>query len=276
MDQVLALMTWRDAGAIEFVRSVLPDAAIPLFVAITYLGDPQLLIGLVVVGYLLGERRTWVYLLAVALGGMALTVALKWTFALPRPPVALHATPVDGYGFPSGHAVAATVVWGSLARTLTVSTQRRRYAFAGVLVGLIALSRVVLGVHYAEDVLVGVAVGLAYLAAIGVLAPEDPDRAFPLAAVVALLAAVASRGSVDGMTLLGAAVGAGATWRLVDVPDSWPDATRSVIVFSIVIALGVVSLALQRYPLPPAAVLLGFVGVFASLVALPAVVRAVT
>lgn len=266
-------MTWRATGAIEYLQALLPDTALILFVVLTYLGDPQLLIALLVAGYLLGDRRTWAYLLAVALGGMALTTALKWTFTLPRPPLVLHVIPADGYGFPSGHAIAATVVWGSLARALTVSTRQKRFAAAGVIVLLVALSRVVLGVHYAADVLVGVAVGLAYLAAVGVLANENPDRAFGLAAVVAVLATAVSGGAVDGVVLLGAVVGAGTIWRLIDVPDSWPDATRSVIVLSIVITLGIVSLALERYPLPEIVVLIGFAVVFASLVALPAIVR---
>lgn len=62
--------------------------------------------------------------------------------------------PLDRYSFPSGHtlhAVAYTITWCVHTPTL-----------AWLLVpftGLIALSRVVLGVHYPSDVIVGAAIG---------------------------------------------------------------------------------------------------------------------
>lgn len=62
--------------------------------------------------------------------------------------------PLDRYSFPSGHtlhAVAYTVIWCTHFPSLTW--------LLGPFTVLIALSRVVLGVHYPSDVIVGAAVG---------------------------------------------------------------------------------------------------------------------
>lgn len=62
--------------------------------------------------------------------------------------------PLDRYSFPSGHtlhAVAYSIIWCAHFPTLTW--------ILGPFTGLIALSRVVLGVHYPSDVIVGATVG---------------------------------------------------------------------------------------------------------------------
>jgi membrane-associated phospholipid phosphatase len=58
----------------------------------------------------------------------------------------------DTFGIPSGHAQNAAAIWGVMANGL-----RRRWAWtaAGILVFLIGLSRPYLGVHFAQDVVVG-------------------------------------------------------------------------------------------------------------------------
>ncbi|MFC7172476.1 phosphatase PAP2 family protein [Haloplanus litoreus] len=157
--------------------------------------------------------------LALAIGAFALTLALKHAFSLPRPPGA----GVDGYGFPSGHAIGATVVYGGL---LSVLPSDRRspaaVAAAGTLVVLVAASRVVIGVHYLVDVAVGVAVGLAYLAAALRIGPglvpdrvtvADARRVFAVA-LVAGLAGVAVAVVRDTVVAVAAAGGGLVGWHL--------------------------------------------------------------
>ncbi len=71
------------------------------------------------------------------------------------------------YSFPSGHAFGSAVVYGMLALFLlrVGHGSRCRWVAAGLawgFVGLVALSRVLLGVHYPCDVLAGLSLGLAW------------------------------------------------------------------------------------------------------------------
>src|SRR5205085_8119707 len=77
---------------------------------------------------------------------------------------ALHA-----YSFPSGHTLAATVLYGVfvgyLLRAMRSSVARVSVTPAAVaLVLLVAFSRIYLGVHYLTDVLAAMAEGVAWLA----------------------------------------------------------------------------------------------------------------
>ncbi|WP_231188252.1 phosphatase PAP2 family protein [Haladaptatus sp. DYF46] len=69
-------------------------------------------------------------------------------------------TTAEGSGFPSGHALGTTIVWGGLALVLDRRTDRLRVGVAGIVVGLVSLSRLVLGVHYFINVLVGIVLGI--------------------------------------------------------------------------------------------------------------------
>jgi undecaprenyl-diphosphatase len=72
-------------------------------------------------------------------------------------------------GFPSGHTMMATIIYGFIAVfvILRIASWRRRFFIATVTVVLvlaIALSRMYLGAHYLSDVLAAMAVGTAWLA----------------------------------------------------------------------------------------------------------------
>ena len=74
------------------------------------------------------------------------------------------------YSFPSGHAVASTVFYGALCvlvlqRVRSPAWRVAALAGAVAMVLLVAFSRVYLGAHYLSDVLAGIAVGAACVAA---------------------------------------------------------------------------------------------------------------
>lgn len=115
-------------------------------------------------------------------------MAIKPLFGLPRPPggdaVAVGSLlPVgegaayaaiataEGFGFPSGHALNAALVWGGLAWAIRLSSPRRRTVAAAVVVVLVSVSRLVLGVHYLIDVVVGAGLG-------GLILPRSPGGTF--------------------------------------------------------------------------------------------------
>jgi len=110
------------------------------------------------------QRRAAATLAAATLGIPPLVVLLKPLYARPRPDVVAHLDFVDSASFPSGHAIAASVFFGTLAliasRQILDDVHRALIVTAAALIiGLVALSRIYLGVHYASDVLGGVLVG---------------------------------------------------------------------------------------------------------------------
>ncbi len=106
--------------------------------------------------------------LLLALGGQfAIANLVKIMVNRDRPAV-LHLTGFSGSSFPSGHATAAATTFMACALLLgRRRTNEKRAALAGLAVGLataVAMSRVLLGVHWFTDVLAGLLLGWAWFA----------------------------------------------------------------------------------------------------------------
>lgn len=117
--------------------------------------------------WLTQHRYSAILLLASTAGGIALNGLLKFRFDRPRPHVISWGAHAVSSSFPSGHAMSATIVYGTVAY-LAARLQHRVWArwltmgLALVVIVLIALSRIYLGVHYPSDVLAGAIIGLAW------------------------------------------------------------------------------------------------------------------
>lgn len=106
---------------------------------------------------------------ATSLGGALIMHGLKGVYDRPRPSLVPHLVRVSSASFPSGHALAATTVYLTLAALLSrlVEDRLARAYIVGVgltLALIVGFSRVFLGVHYPSDVLGGWVVGLAWAA----------------------------------------------------------------------------------------------------------------
>ena len=159
----------------DTVQASLSPGAFRAFALLTHLGDPLTLagIGLAGAGLLLWQRHYgmcagWV----LALGGNAvLNPVLKRIFERTRPVHDNLRAAADGWSFPSGHASGSVVVYGMLAY-LAVRLLPARWSAARLPVLLLATavaftvcaSRVLVQVHFATDVLAGMASGSAWLA----------------------------------------------------------------------------------------------------------------
>jgi|AntRauMinimDraft_4_1070384.scaffolds.fasta_scaffold00029_24 membrane-associated phospholipid phosphatase len=222
----------RGFGGAEFA-SRLPDVVVAVAGLVTQLGDMWFVVAGIALIYVLGTKyhsltdspaQDSVYLLALAVGAYSLTAILKHSFGLPRPPGAATATPPswipalghaayesmvtgDGFGFPSGHALKTTVVYGGAAFALDVWDRARRLAVAGVLIALVAASRVFLGVHYTVDVVAGMLVGVGFLAVTVRLTDQRPARALALSTVLGGLAFATTGTTKTGAALAATAVG---------------------------------------------------------------------
>jgi membrane-associated phospholipid phosphatase len=220
--------------ASRVLRETFPDDHVGVYDAVTSLGDATVVLFAVAVLYWVGRRRETAAATGYALVALSLVVVLKHAFAMPRPPEAVRLIAEDGYGFPSGHATAAAVVYGGIAYEYD---WHRRLATAlpvAALVLAIALSRVVLGVHYLGDVVAGLALGVATVLGVARLTDGRPFPTFVLAAGCAIVAVLASGASENAVLAFGASLGAvvGA-YFFERVPDS-SDATA----VAVTVALG--------------------------------------
>jgi undecaprenyl-diphosphatase len=106
-------------------------------------------------------------LLAATAGNILLNNVLKLFFDRARPSVFEWGTHAASSSFPSGHAMSATVVYGTVAYLLA-RLQKHGWAraitltLAVIMIVLICLTRLYLGVHYPSDVLGGIIFGLAW------------------------------------------------------------------------------------------------------------------
>jgi membrane-associated phospholipid phosphatase len=120
--------------------------------------------------YLAHKRAwAWVWLMLVSLPlGMILNVLLKHVFQRARPSFEHPLLTLSSYSFPSGHAAAATLLYGVVGGYLiSVNKGWRRFLIALLalaMVALVGLSRIYLGVHYLSDVLAAVASSTVWLA----------------------------------------------------------------------------------------------------------------
>jgi len=108
-------------------------------------------------------------LLAATAGNIVLNNVLKLSFDRARPNVFEWQTHAASSSFPSGHAMSATVVYGTVAYLLA-RLQKQAWsraitlATAIIMIALICTTRLYLGVHYPSDVIGGIVVGLAWAA----------------------------------------------------------------------------------------------------------------
>jgi len=133
-----------------------------LFAAVSWLGNGPF--WLAIAALLLAVEQTAGL---VAFAQMLLSFAIAWVLykllknrtARPRPFAAqpgfhLTVTPLDQYSFPSGHTLHA------VAFTLVLAAHHPLFFWLALpFTGLVALSRVVLGLHYPSDVVAGIVLG---------------------------------------------------------------------------------------------------------------------
>lgn len=152
---------------LEFAQSFEFAPLRNFFILLTALGDKTFLqISFTIAVLCLLATRQMAAALLMALSGFAinaLTHGLKEYFAIPRPDILLQTFP--GFAYPSGHSSGAMVFYGLIAALIAerVIPQARWkiYLALGTPAILIALSRMVLGVHWFSDVLAGLLCGTA-------------------------------------------------------------------------------------------------------------------
>lgn len=104
---------------------------------------------------------------AVALGGASLlsnlaSSLLKLGFGRARPDLIDHLDHQTSFSYPSGHATSAAVVYLLLAWLAPPRWRRAAWSLAGAMIILNGFSRIMLGVHWASDILGGTMLGAGF------------------------------------------------------------------------------------------------------------------
>lgn len=181
---LLASVVWGgdstiDAGVAQWAADRRSDGLTAFFNVVTDIGDT---ITLLILGVAVGtvwrvKRGDWEGFEVLAgsyLGALAIYAAVKRIVGRARPPQELALGEVPGLSFPSGHTTGSAAVYTALVLLVIVMVRREAakwvmVAATGVLVVLIAASRVYLGVHWLGDVVAGLVVGVTW--AIWVVTP---------------------------------------------------------------------------------------------------------
>ncbi|MEN4011941.1 MAG: phosphatase PAP2 family protein [Bellilinea sp.] len=191
----------------------------PFFTTITFLGNEEFYLLIIPFLFWCVDTGLGLRIGIMLIASNTINSALKLAFHSPRPYW------VDGtiramisetsFGLPSGHAQNAASLWG-----LAASKVQLQWAWwiAGVLIFFIGISRLVLGVHFLRDVLLGWIVG--FLLLVIFLRFERKIIAWFTALPVSRQF-TAALGSAIGIMLVGLLIRMGiSAWQL---PQTWLD-----------------------------------------------------
>ena len=153
------------------LRGDLPHTLTFFFSSVTSLINTPVIMTWVAVlaGFFLYKK--WWSEAILLIGNLALTgilvAFLKNIYQRSRPGIQ-HLIEEGGFSFPSGHALASTLIFGTLLiivsqRIKSVQTKRILQSLMIVMIFIIMTSRVYLGVHYPTDVLGSFLLGLGIL-----------------------------------------------------------------------------------------------------------------
>jgi membrane-associated phospholipid phosphatase len=157
------------------MRNAADWVTLPMAV-LTFIGNDLILflLAMILGAWLIRGNRMHdaIWLLSTAVFARIFGIVSKLLMHSPRPrliapPPYIHVS-LD-YGFPSGHALMSTVILGSIAFLVSRQVQNRKVAlcviiFSASLIIGIGLSRIYLGVHWANDIIGGYLFGASILA----------------------------------------------------------------------------------------------------------------
>ena len=142
-----------------------------IFKAITYLGEPVVFIIIIAIFFLI-YNKTYAKTLAYSLlFSYYLNGVFKEVIQDPRPatnvPGPDHGFIEPDYGFPSGHAQTAVSFWGHVGFEFKDKYEYKNIQIVpiimSILIFLIAISRIIIGVHDLQDIIGGLLLGIGFL-----------------------------------------------------------------------------------------------------------------
>ena len=157
------IATWFHVNAVTSLTRLM------LFVSVMN-GIGGTLIMTVAFAVILVWKRQWSWVAFTALAvpcGMLLNTLTKLAFSRARPSFDHPLVTLSTYSFPSGHTMASTLFYGTLAAFLMPRVEKpmRAWIIAAAvgMIALVGMSRIYLGAHYVTDVMAAIAQGVAWL-----------------------------------------------------------------------------------------------------------------
>lgn len=161
-----------DTRVLNLMPSIRTPLQTSLFRSITFTANIEsILLLMLLAGGILwrkGQKFASALLFVAFMAEESSTFLIKHVVRRIRPELSLSLIKEDGFGFPSGHVLRATVIFGLLSYLVFRSIKSSFFRLCLILgyiiaVALIALSRVYLGVHYPSDVLASILFGACLL-----------------------------------------------------------------------------------------------------------------
>ena len=151
-----------ELNIIRAIQSIANPFLDGLFQFITMFGEEAILIPLIAVIYWAFNKKMGEYIAYASLTSVLVNGAIKDIFKAKRPIGepgirSLKVETATGYSFPSGHTQGTASFWGAIAIYLK---KNYMYGISGLIIVLVAISRLYLGVHYPKDVLFGAIFGI--------------------------------------------------------------------------------------------------------------------
>ncbi len=143
-----------------------------IFNTITYLGDPIVFIIIVAILYLAYNKKLAKNITLSLLFSYYLNGLVKEAFQDPRPAANTDLTEDLGviessYGFPSGHAQNSVAFWGYISYEFKDKKKYKEIPIIpiilSIIIFLIAISRIVIGVHDLQDMIGALLIGIGFL-----------------------------------------------------------------------------------------------------------------
>jgi len=175
-----------DVRVYELMLSLRTPWMDEFMVGITMLGDSIVIftVAALLLAWLLYHKNisAALHLGAALLFGAILTRVLAITLQIPHPDPSLFPE-INDYSFPSQHSTMAMLLYGFMSilisREIRADKRIHIYAFFGLIVTLIAISRIYLGAHWLSDVLGGLALGLIWITLLGITYRRHHTQALP-------------------------------------------------------------------------------------------------
>ena len=160
-----------DENVISYVAVHTTPLLVKTMQIITFFGSIQFLLPcyILIITYFLLKRnkKTAINIAVIALSSTSAVFLLKQLFQRNRPGLPLIENAV-GYSFPSGHSLSSFVFCSILAYILWSSSLKKVWKYAASVLLLlfsisIGVSRIILNVHFATDVIAGFCLGIIWV-----------------------------------------------------------------------------------------------------------------
>lgn len=156
-----------DSSFYNFIISFKSKYTTLFFKGVTFLSSVLFMVVVSILLLLVKKFKYRKLMLINIILDVILNTCLKYIFRRERPRDIMMVIE-NGFSFPSGHTMLATIFYGFIIYLIYKSDKSRKFKYVSIillslLTLLIGISRIYLGVHYTTDVLGGYLISISYL-----------------------------------------------------------------------------------------------------------------